>query len=124
MEGTPDMKPETKMKLKAWWSKHLLKFLYGTCRWDVQGQEQIRTLVASGKTVIIAIWHGKVLPIFMNLASKHYYALAGMHRDAELIAQMVLRLDGNYYAGQALTGEKRCSKKLFQFYPHRGRLSP
>ena len=112
MEGTLVVKLEKKIKWKAWCSKHLLAFLYGTCRWDVQGQEQIHKLADSGKAVIVAIWHGKVLPIFMNLASKHYYALAGMHKDAELIAhKLVLRLGGGYYEGQALTGEKKCSKK-------------
>lgn len=82
------MRIQTKMKWKAWWSKHLLKFLYGTCQWDVQGREQVQGLSGSGKTVIIAIWHGKVLPVFMDLASYNYYALAGMHKDAELIAQI------------------------------------
>jgi len=112
MEGTPDMKPETKMKVKAWWCKHLLKFLYGTCRWDVQGQEQIRTLVASGKTVIIAIWHGKVLPIFMNLASKHYYALAGMHRDAELIAQIGSQVGWKLLRGSSSDRGKEVFKEI------------
>ena len=112
MEGTPDMKPETKMKLKAWWSKHLLKFLYGTCRWDVQGQEQIRTLVASGKTVIIAIWHGKVLPIFMNLSSKHYYGLAGMHKDAELIAQIGAQVGWKILRGSSSDRGKEVFKEM------------
>ena len=76
------------MRWKAWWSKYLLKFLYGTCVWEVSGRNQIKELTGSGKSVIIAIWHGKVLPIFMDLASYHYYALAGMHKDAELISQI------------------------------------
>ena len=106
------MKPETKMKVKAWWCKHLLKFLYGTCRWDVQGQEQIHKLVTSGKTVIIAIWHGKVLPIFMNLASKHYYALAGMHRDAELIAQIGAQVGWKLLRGSSSDRGKEVFKEM------------
>ena len=105
------MKPETKMKLKAWWSKHLLNFLYGTCRWDVQGQEQIHKLAMSGKTVIIAIWHGKVLPIFMNLASKHYYALAGMHKDAELIAQIGAQIGWKLLRGSSSDRGSKYLKK-------------
>ena len=72
MERTLFVRPEIKMKWKACLSRVLLAFLYGTCRWDVRGQEQIQRLSSSGKVVIIAIWHGKVLPVFMNLASKHY----------------------------------------------------
>ncbi len=112
MEGTPIVKPEIKMKWKAWWSRILLEFLYGTCRGDVQGQEQIHKLAASGKTVIIAIWHGKVLPIFMNLASKHYYALAGTHKDAELIAQIGAQVGWKLLRGSSSDRGKEVFKEM------------
>ena len=112
MEGTLVVKPKIKMKWKAWWSRLLLEFFYGTCRWDVQGQEQINTLTDSGKTVIIAIWHGKVLPVFMNLASKQYYALAGMHKDAELIAQIGAQVGWKLLRGSSSGRGKEVFKEM------------
>ncbi len=112
MEGTLGVKSETKMKIKAWWSKHLLNFLYGTCRWDVQGREQILEFVDSEKTIIIAIWHGKVLPIFMDLASYRYYALAGMHKDAELIAQIGSKLGWRLLRGSSSDRGKEVFKEM------------
>ena len=112
MEGTHIVKPEIKMKWKAWCSRLLLEFLYGTCRWDVQGQEQIHKLASSGKTVIIAIWHGKVLPIFMNLSSKHYYGLAGMHKDAELIAQIGAQVGWKMLRGSSSARGKEVFKEM------------
>ena len=112
MERTLVVKPDIKMKWKAWWSRLLLEFLYGTCRWDVQGQVQIHKLAASGKTVIIATWHGKVLPIFMNLASKHYYGLAGMHKDAELIAQIGAQVGWKILRGSSSDRGKEVFKEM------------
>ena len=112
MERTLVVKPDIKMKWKAWWSRLLLEFLYGTCRWDVQGQEQIHKLASSGKTVIIAVWHGKVLPIFMNLSSKHYYGLAGMHKDAELIAQIGAQVGWKILRGSSSDRGKEVFKEM------------
>ena len=112
MERTLFVRPEIKMKWKACLSRILLAFLYGTCRWDVRGQEQIQRLSSSGKVVIIAIWHGKVLPVFMNLASKHYYALAGMHKDAELIAQIGAKVGWRLLRGSSSDRGKEVFKEM------------
>ena len=106
------MKVETKMKWKAWWSKYLLNFLYGTCQWDVQGRERVQELSGSGKMVIIAIWHGKVLPVFMDLASCNYYALAGMHKDAELIAQIGAKVGWKLLRGSSSDRGKEVFKEM------------
>ena len=102
----------TKMKLKSLFSKYLLKFLYGTCRWDVRGRKQIEELTSSGKTVIIAIWHGKVLPVFMDLASYNYYALAGMHKDAELISQIGAQVGWKLLRGSSSDRGKEVFKEM------------
>ena len=106
------MKVETKMRWKTWWSKYLLKFLYGTCTWEVRGRNQIKELTGSGKSVIIAIWHGKVLPIFMDLASYHYYALAGMHKDAELISQIGAQTGWRLLRGSSSDRGKEVFKEM------------
>jgi len=106
------LKPETKMKWKAWCSKYLLKFLYGSCEWSVKGRHQIEEYSLSGKSVIIAIWHGKVLPIFMDLASYHYYALAGMHKDAELIAQIGQQVGWKLLRGSSSDRGKEVFKEI------------
>ena len=100
------------MKCKAWFSKWLLKFLYGTCRWDVKGRNQIEELIQSGKAVIVASWHGKLLPVFMNLSSCNYHALAGMHKDAELISQIGAKMGWKLLRGSSSDRGKEVFKEI------------
>lgn len=81
--------------------KWLLLFLYKTNRWNVKGREQIIELLNSGHSVIIASWHGYLLTTFIDLAGLHYYAVAGMHNDAEFITQVGKRLGWRLLRGSS-----------------------
>ena len=110
------------MKFKVILSKYLLRFLYGTCRWEVHGKKQINKLVSSNKSVIIAIWHGKVLPIFINLANCKYYALAGLHKDAELIANIGEKIGWKLLRGSSSSRGREVFKEIVEVLSSGGKV--
>ncbi len=89
------------LSLKAVAGKWLLKFLYGSCRWRFYGDRNYQTYLDNGQSVIIATWHGRLLPTFMHFSGKGHYGLAGTHKDAELISQIGERLGWNLLRGSS-----------------------
>lgn len=79
----------------------LIRFFYKTNHWNIQGLEQIDELLKEGRSIIVASWHGQLLPTFMNLAKYGYYGLAGMHKDAELISQFGERIGWKLLRGSS-----------------------
>lgn len=69
----------------------LLKILYGTNKYHVFGKKNIKDTQNSNKSVIISTWHSNLLSVFYNLRKLDVHALAGTHRDAEIISQVALR---------------------------------
>jgi len=75
-------------KLKVSTLTILLKFLYGSCRWQVSGFSNLEKLSKKQKSFIIAFWHGNLLIPGLYLANYRFHMLAGFHRDAELAARI------------------------------------
>jgi len=69
----------------------ILKFLYGSNRKDVRGRHHYESLIASGTPVILSIWHGRLLNIVHDLRKSKIHAIAGTHKDAELISQIATK---------------------------------
>lgn len=62
----------------------LVRFLYGSCRWNVSGYTHIENLLNNKSSFIIAYWHSNMLIPYYKLAKYHFHILAGFHKDAEL----------------------------------------
>jgi hypothetical protein len=88
-------------KLTVWLGKWALRFLYGTNRWRVTGEHHYRDLLAEGKSVILAIWHGQLLVAFTYFRERQFYGLAGTHRDADLIARIGAREGWHFLRGSS-----------------------
>lgn len=88
-------------RLKIFLSKWILKFIYGTCRWKVSNEQELNRLRNSGRSILIASWHGRLLAPFMYFSNQGYYALAGTHSDAELISQIAERMGWKMIRGSS-----------------------
>ncbi|HBN45870.1 MAG TPA: hypothetical protein DD389_05330, partial [Candidatus Marinimicrobia bacterium] len=86
------MKKKILFFLGVVFGKWILKFLYGTSRWHIEGDGQIEKLRAEGRSIIFAIWHGNLLPGYMYVADKQPYGVAGKHGDAEIISRIAIKL--------------------------------
>ena len=100
------------LSLKAFLAKWLLKFLFGTSRWNIKGRSQINKILTDGKSVIIASWHSHLLPTFMDLAGNQYYGLAGLHKDAELISKIGDKMGWKLLRGSSSDQGKKVYKEI------------
>ena len=70
--------------------KWLVLLLYNTNKWNIEGEDNYQDLLRNNNSVIISIWHGRVLNFVKQLANNQFYALAGTHNDAEIISRICL----------------------------------
>ena len=69
-------------------SSIILKVLYGLNRKRVKGRENYLNNIQNGRPVIIAVWHGHLLSILHDLRNEKVHAVAGTHKDADLISKI------------------------------------
>ena len=116
----PNFKNEKRVKNRflVWLGERLgpimLKFLYNTNTWVFDGDQNIKEEIISGKSIIIASWHGTLLTVFMGLANKNYFGMAGNHHpEAEIISRVGKKLGGQLLEVlQPMAGKKRMKKWL------------
>ena len=70
--------------------KWIVLLLYNTNKWNIEGEDNYQDLLMNNNSVIISIWHGRVLNFVKQLANNQFYALAGTHNDAEIISRICL----------------------------------
>ena len=71
----------------------MFSFVYRTSRWKIRGEEHFNKALASGKPIMLCVWHGRFsFPAFW-LAKNHIhaYAIASRHGDAAIIARIFKR---------------------------------
>tara|TARA_S200000501_G_scaffold25072_2_gene21743 strand:- start:40830 stop:41501 length:672 start_codon:yes stop_codon:yes gene_type:complete len=66
----------------------LLKLIYFLNQWFVKGESNYHNILKSEKSVLVCCWHGQLLSVVKNLSGNKYYAIAGTHRDAEIISKI------------------------------------
>ncbi len=106
------MKKKLLFFLGVFFGKWILKFLYGTNRWFIEGDGQIEQLRAEGKSIIFATWHGNLLPGYLYVANKQPYGLAGTHGDAEIISRIAVKLGYKTIRGSSTQGGREAYKKI------------
>ena len=79
----------------------LFRLLYGSCRWRVEGQENLDKIVVKGQSAILAYWHGNMLIPYYKLAKYKFHILAGFHRDAELGVRIGEKLGWQFFRGSS-----------------------
>jgi lysophospholipid acyltransferase (LPLAT)-like uncharacterized protein len=115
----PNFKNEKRFKNRflVWLGERLgpflLKFLYNTNTWVFDGEHNIKEGLASGKSIIIASWHGTLLTVFMGLANKNYFGMAGNHHpEAEIISRVGRKLGWTVIRGSSTDGGKKAYEEM------------
>ena len=90
-----------KAALKVSLASGLLKFFYGTNQKTVQGRHHYKSLIHDRKSVILSVWHGHLLSIVHDLRNEPMNAIAGTHRDAEIISQIATKWGWNMMRGSS-----------------------
>ncbi len=117
----PNLKNEKRLKNRflVWLGERIgppmLKFLYNTNKWKVYGDQHIKQELASGKSIIIASWHGTLLTVFMGLANKNYFGMAGNHHpEAEIISRVGKKLGWTVIRGSSTDGGKKAYEEMIK----------
>ncbi|MFQ6678117.1 MAG: lysophospholipid acyltransferase family protein [Fidelibacterota bacterium] len=106
------MKKKFLFFLGVLFGKWILKFLYGTNRWYVEGENKIKQLRNEGKSIIFATWHGNLLPGYLYIADKQPYGLAGHHGDAEIISRIAEKIGYTTIRGSSTEGGREAYRKI------------
>ena len=90
-----------KLYLLSKLGKWVILLLYNTNKWRIEGASNYKNLIKKNQSVIISIWHGRVLTFVKQLSKKHHYAVAGTHNDAEIISRICLDIGWNVIRGSS-----------------------
>ena len=116
------MKKKLLFFLGVFFGKWALKFLYGTNRWNIEGDGIIEKLRSEGKSIIFTTWHGNLLPGYLYVADKQPYGVAGKHGDAEIISRIAVKLGYKTIRGSSSDGGREAYKQIVNVLNEKGAL--
>jgi len=100
----------------------LFRMLYGSCRWQVEGLENIEKIVEEDQSAILAYWHGNMLIPYYKLAKFKFHILAGFHRDAELGVRIGQKLGWKFFRGSSSKRGSEVFQDIVNFLSVKGRV--
>ncbi|MCD6165817.1 hypothetical protein DRP98_05965 [candidate division KSB1 bacterium] len=90
----------------------VILLLGSTLRLRLEGQKYFEQLSTTGKGIVFALWHGRMLvPIFLH-RRQGIVALVSQHLDGEMIAQTLFRLGYQTIRGSSTRGGKEAFHKM------------
>tara|TARA_B100001027_G_scaffold216103_1_gene191555 strand:- start:979 stop:1602 length:624 start_codon:yes stop_codon:yes gene_type:complete len=91
-----------------------LKFIYGSNNVIIKGKENYIKMIEQNKSIIFSVWHGHLLSIVYDLRNLKINALAGTHKDADLISQIATKWGWHMIRGSSKKNGARAYKKMLQ----------
>ena len=110
------------IKLKIHLGSILLKLLYGTNIKDVRGRKHYRDMIHSNRSVILSVWHGQLLSIVHDLRNEPVKAVAGTHKDAEIISQIATKWGWHMMRGSSKEKGDVAYKEMVRILKKSGKL--
>ncbi len=107
-----------KNSLIVFFARILFFLCFGLSRWKVEGAEILENAVNSNKPVFVCIWHGRAVFGAYYISKKKYsaYAIAGHHRDAELIARVLEKWGYGLIRGSSSRGGQDVVKEMRKYF--------
>lgn len=84
-----------------------LRVLALTWRFEARGDAAWRTHRATGQGLVLALWHGQLLPLAWYLRGLGMSVLVSEHRDGEIIARVLQQLGYTMIRGSSTRGGAR-----------------
>lgn len=84
-----------------------LRLLAHTWRFEPRGDAGWRARHAAGNGLVLALWHGHLLPLAWYLRGRGMSVLVSEHRDGEIIARILQRLGYTMIRGSSTRGGAR-----------------
>ena len=99
---------------KAVFARIVLDFIYNTNSKVVEGRENITNEINLGKSVILCVWHARLLSVVHNLKNEKVNALAGTHQDADIISRVAASWGWNMIRGSSKEKGDIAYRKIFK----------
>ena len=99
---------------KAVFARIVLDFIYNTNSKIVEGKENINNEINLGKSVILCVWHARLLSVVHNLKNEKVNALAGTHQDADIISRVAASWGWNMIRGSSKEKGDIAYRKIFK----------
>ena len=110
------------MSLSAFFGYWFLKFFFSVNRRTVLNCERLIETISTGRPVLICCWHGRLLfPVF-HWNRFRYYALAGLHKDAEIISRIATKLGWRMLRGSSSRGGTKAYMEMMRVLNDGGKL--
>jgi hypothetical protein len=90
----------------------LLKLLHALVRVEPVGREGLETARAAGRSVLIALWHGRILLPIMEHCGEGIVPMVSLSRDGEMIARTVEKLGYRTVRGSSSRGGREALREL------------
>ena len=97
----------------------LLKIIYGLNKKSVRGRSNYLNEIKKRNSIIISVWHGHLLSILYDLRNEKIHALAGTHKDADLISRVASRWGWEMIRGSSKEKGDQAYKKMNCFFNHK-----
>src|SRR3954449_6914454 len=78
-----------------------------TITWKVEGDHHFDAVLRSGRVPIVAVWHGRILPIIWHFRGRGVVVMASENFDGQWIARIIERLGNRTVAGSTPRGGGR-----------------
>jgi len=103
-----------KIKLYSFIGYLILKFFFWSNKKEDKGFRNLEEIISLKRPIIICSWHGRLLfPIF-KLNKYKFYALAGLHTDAEIISNISMQIGWKMIRGSSKRGGSKAYKNILK----------
>ena len=94
----------------------MFAIVYRTSRWEISGEEHFNKALASGKPIMLCVWHGRFsFPAFWLAKNYiHAYAIASRHGDAAIIARIFKRWGFGLIRGSSNRGKDKGGREVIR----------
>lgn len=67
----------------------LIRLIYRTCRWEVEGESALLTHTTQNQSAVIAGWHEDLLCGILYCQGRGYTTLASLNQDGEIVSALL-----------------------------------
>jgi len=78
-----------------------------TITWKVEGDRYFDEILQSGRVPIVAVWHGRILPVIWHFRNRGVVVMASSNFDGQWIARIIERLGNRTVPGSTSHGGSR-----------------
>ncbi len=107
---------------KALVGRFFLNLIYSTNKKIVNGRNNYKSEINKKNSVILCVWHAHLLSIVYDLKSSPINALAGTHRDADIISKIASKWGWNMIRGSSKEDGDIAYRKIFKLLKKPGEI--